>query len=222
MNAPLSTIYAVVEDADGRLSSPTLQDFTSVSDGRARATTCDGDFNATVPVVVIEPPPEAGDLASMGDLLSEAVAQAVAVDASAQLSSIVALAIDGEGRVNLGDTGNFTPRWIFRFLKSDGRGINVNYLSAAFAGARPQLDRDVADPFDDEVMNAAGDPSALADSTTLMALYESLGCGLYTGSDSESLVITRSGVRDQAIMSAEGGQSLIVDAATLDVIVGCD
>lgn len=217
-----TAVYAVVEDAAGRLSSPTLVDFTSVSNGTARAATCDGDFNATVPVVIVEPPPDAGDTVTLQDLLADAVDRAVAADPTARLSSIVALAIDGSGRVNLGDTGNFTRRWIYRFLKSDGRGITVTHLSAAFGGTRPTVEDNIADPFDDVDMVAAANPASLQDSDTLIALYASNGCGTFTGNDSDQLVISRSGARDQAIIVANNGPALVVDAATLEIISPCN
>ena len=217
-----TAVYAVVEDAAGRLSSPTLVDFTSVNNGTARRATCDGDFNATVPVVIVEPPPDAADTVTLQDLLPEAVQRAVALDATARLSSVVALAIDDSGRVNLGDTGSFIRRWVYRFLKSDGRGITVTYVSAAFGGTRPTVEDNITDPFDDVDMVAAANPASLQDSDTLIALYTSSGCGAFTGNDSDQLVISRSGARDQAIIVANNGSALIVDAATLEIISPCN
>ena len=56
----------------------------------------------------------------------------------------------------------------------------------------------------------------------MIGLYAANGCGAFTGNDSDQLVITRSGARDQAIIVANNGPALVVDAATLEIISPCN
>lgn len=95
-------------------------------------------------------------------------------------------------------------------------------MSAAFGGTRPTVEDNITDPFNDLDMLTAANPDGLQDSDTLIGLYAADGCGAFTGNDSDQLVITRSGARDQAIIVANNSPAPVVDAAILEIISPCN
>ena len=216
-------IYVVIEDAVGRLSSPAVNDFASVTAGAVGAARCDGNLSAKVPGIIVEPPTDPGDLFTWRGKLADATARARAIDADAQLAAVFGLGLDSGGTVDLGDASSFSKRWEIRFLKPNGHGITVRYLTPAFGSTEPQVEPDVEDPLDDEVLANAANTGALRDSDELAGLFGSTGCTTsYTGNDSDAFILTRNSDFDQAIIQTAEGDRMVLNASSLEVIAGCD
>jgi hypothetical protein len=218
-----SFVYAVVEDADGRVAGPLVSTLVSPQDGRVSRTSCDGDFGASVPGVVVEPPPDESLQVTMRDRLADAFNRARDLDPGCQLTAAIGFGADDNGRVDLGDGGNFLKRWEFQFLKANGDGIKVRYLTPAYGPQfpdTPQIEQTSGPPNNEEPLVAA--LAAFADSDAVAARYAALGCGALSGNDNDTLVLQHAGGVDRWYVQANGGRSLVLQAETLDVIFACE
>ena len=211
-----SVVYAVVEDVDGRVAGPLVSSIVSPQGGGLTEAACDGDFTATIPAVIIEPPRDPSTQYTMRDKLADAVNRARDIDPGCQLTAALGFGPDGEGRVDLGDAGNFLKRWEFQFVKANGDGIKVRYLTPGYGPQfpdTPQIEQTSGPPNNEAPIVAA--LASLADSDTVAARYAELGCGTLTGHNDDSVVLQHADGVDQWFVSAHGGRSLLLDATTL-------
>jgi hypothetical protein len=218
-----SLVYAVVEDVDGRVAGPLVSTITAPQAGGLTRASCDGDFGATVPAVIIEPPADAATLLTMRDQLADAVSRARDLDPGCQLTAALGYAVDGDGRVDLGDAGNYIKRWEFQFLTSSGDGIKVRYLTPAYGPqfpGTPQIEQTSGPPNNEEPI--AAPLASLPDSDAVAARYAALGCGTLTGNDNDLVMVQHAGGIDRWYVAANGGRSLVLDATTLDVVFACE
>jgi hypothetical protein len=218
-----SLVYAVVEDEAGRVAGPLISATVSAQNGQLTEAACDGDFSATVPGVVVEPPPDAASQRTMRDLLADAVNRARDIDPGCQLTAAIAFGPDAQGRVDLGDAGNYLKRWEFQFLKGNNDGIKVRYLTPAYGPQfpdTPQLEETSGPPNNEGALVAS--LAALPDSDVVAARYAELGCGTLTGNDNDVLMVQHAGGADRWYVSANGGRALTLDATTLDVVFACE
>jgi hypothetical protein len=216
-------VYAVVEDVDGRVAGPVVSTFASPRDGRVSRASCDGDFGATIPAVVVEPAPDADRRKTMRDLLADAVGRAQDLDPGCRLTAALGFGAGGDGRVDLGDTGNFIKRWEFQFLQGNGDGIKVRYLTPAFGPQfpeTPQVERTSGPPNNEAPLVAP--LSSLPDSDAVAARYAALGCGTLTGDDDDLVMVQHAGGVDRWFVSAAGGRTLLLAGTSLDVIAACE